>query len=90
MTQQQKKTSGYIPKPSAKKKAKVDALQAVIDERNKEPTLEELTACIAAAFTPIKTSSPPVAPNHPHAEAAVQLQGNLKQKHESQQEPKDS
>ena len=68
----------------------MDALQAVIDERNKEPTLEELTACIAAAFTPIKTSSPPVAPNHPHVAAAVQLQGILKRKHESQQETKDT
>ena len=92
--QKQKKAAGHKPKISAKKKlqAKVAALQAEIDERKKDPTLEELTACIAAA-TSAKAAdqpTPTTVPTHPHVAAAVQLQGILKRKRESQAKPSDT
>ena len=92
MTQQQKKASGYIPKSLAQKKlqAKLVAIQAKIDERKKQPQSEELTAYIVAVSTPMKTSSPPIAPNHPHVAAVVQPKGILKWKCERQQEPSDT
>ena len=61
-----------------------------MNERKKEPTLEELTSCIILASTPIKISSPQVAYNYLHVAAVVQLQGILKRKHESQHESKDT
>ncbi len=82
-TNKQKTSSGYKPKPSAKKKlqAKIAALEAKIKDQESEPTMEELTACIASATESTKKQvSIPTAESGPHVAAALALKGILKRK----------
>ena len=82
-TNKQKTSSGHKTKPSAKKKlqAKIAALEAAIKAQESEPTMEELTACIASATESAKKQvSVPAADKGPHVAAALALKGILKRK----------
>lgn len=84
-THQQRASTGFKSKPSAKKKlqSKVAALEAALKEQNSEPTLEELTACISAAQstkgTP-KTAAVATEEVNSHVAAVLALKGILKRK----------
>jgi hypothetical protein len=81
-TQKQRSASGFKGKQNAKKKLqlKVAALQAQLDEASNEPTLEELTACVAAASAP-PTTAPATSPaSSVHVAAAMKLKSILKRK----------
>ena len=82
----QKKAQGVKLKQSAKKKlqAKVAALQAELDEKNKEPTVEELTACIAA--TEEKKTNTATPSTNAHVATAICLKSILKRKCEESKE----
>ena len=87
-TNQQRASTGYKSKPSAKKKlqSKIAALEATIKEQTSEPTLEELTACIAAAqSTKVTPKTTPAATEevNSHVAAALALKGILKRKRAS-------
>ena len=86
ITAKQKKAQGVKPKQSAKKKlqAKVAALQAELDEKNKEPTIEELTACITA--TEEKKSEAKASSTNAHVAAAICLKSILKRKRKESKE----
>ena len=85
-TQKQKTSAGGKPKQSAKHKlqAKVAALTEKLKEAPKEPSLEELTACIAAANKTPSTPLPPLPPppSNSHIAAAMALKSILKRKRE--------
>ena len=85
VTHQQRTSTGYKSKTSAKKKlqSKVAALEAALKEQNSEPTLEELTACISAAQSAKGTPKSAVVATeaiNPHVAAALALKGILKRK----------
>ena len=85
VTHQQRASTGYKSKTSAKKKlqSKVAALEAALKEQNSEPTLEELTACISAAQSAKGTPKSAVVATeaiNPHVAVAIALKGILKRK----------
>jgi hypothetical protein len=87
ITHKQKSSSGYKPKPSQKTKlqSKVAALEARLKDAEKEPSLEELTACIAASQGKPTTPAakvPPALPPNPSVVAAMALKSFLKRKRE--------
>ena len=74
-------------KTNAKLKAKISALEAQLQE-NPTPSLEEITACIAAASSSLPAPPAPAkkvqvtAPTEPHKAAAMAVQSILKRKRE--------
>ena len=88
-TYKQKTSAGGKSKQHAKQKlqATVAALKEKLKEAPKEPTLEELTACIAAAskLPPAPSAvpiPPPTPPSSSHVAAAMALKSILKRKRE--------
>jgi hypothetical protein len=85
-TQKQKAKAGYKGKPNVKKRlqSKVAKLEAIIKDHEKDPSLEELTACIQAATATTPAPIPPRVstpmPQPPAVAGAVRLLSILKRK----------
>jgi hypothetical protein len=88
-TQKQKAKVGYKGKPNVKKRlqSKVAKLEAIIKDHEKEPSLEDLTACIqaATASTPALLPPKPATPLQPAVAGAIRLKSILKRKRTEQQ-----